>query len=248
MKKIYIEEQLVLYHFPSNNEERLGHNIYGVIEGKRALVIDTGYEQHFRQVIKDLEDQGIAIVKVVPSSFRPDHVDGLFLLKKPKIYGLEASKKTIEAYYDPEDRPHLSPQKVLKTKAVIEFGAYRLQVISGPGPSDCGVMININDKYLHVGDLYMMTDTSQEVLPHVMWAGVKDHIRSLKEVSKSSCAQLLLAHGPSPIGLEQAQVGIKDRLAYLDAIRRSYNKCSLEEALEGMSQPFVFHKWRKEIQ
>lgn len=247
MEKILIEEHMVLYNFPSVNPERLGHNIYILKDGKRALAIDTGYQQHFQQVIDDLEAEGIVVVKVVPSDFHQEHVDGIFLLNKPKVYGNQFAKITLKTFYDQEDVKVLAPKKVLSNNAMIEFGTFKLRLTSAPGHSDCSVLIDINNKYLHLGDLYMKTDQGDEVLPHVQWSGVNDHIRSLKLILKSPCSQYLLAHGGSPLGSAAIQSGVKDRIAYLSNVRRSHNKCSVEEALVNVSSPFVFYKWRKEI-
>ena len=247
MNKIMLEEQMVLYSFPSDKPERLGHNVYILKDGQRALAIDTGYQQHFQQVIDDLASEGVTIVKVVPSHFHTDSVDGVFLLNKPRIYGNEHAKATLMVNYDEEDVLILAPKKVLTNNAIIEFGGFKLRLISAPGHTDCSVLININDQYLHVGGLYMQTDQGEAVLPYVKKSGVSGHIRSLSVIAKSKYSHYLLAHGPSPTTLALMESGIKERVTYLTALRSSHYKCTLEEALKDVKGPFRLQKWFKEL-
>ena len=77
----------------------------------------------------------------------------------------------------------LSPDIFITSESKIQFGGYTLTFEEAPGHSDCSLLININNQYLLVGDLFIRTETGEEVLPYVQWSGVEQHIDSLKKDS-----------------------------------------------------------------
>ena len=54
MKKIKITEGLYQFQFPPFENQHFGFNIYALINGQEALLIDTAFEQHAKQVREDL--------------------------------------------------------------------------------------------------------------------------------------------------------------------------------------------------
>lgn len=247
MKKIVLNKNIVLYSFPSENENGLGQNIYILINGNEALAIDTGYRRHFSQVLDDLKSTGIKVVKVMPSHFHPDHIDGILLLDKCEIYGNKWANETVDMFYEGEENCNLKPTYILKDNDTFTFGEFSIKLKHSPGHSDCSMQLCINDCYIHTGDLYMLSDKNEQVLPYVKYAGIKQHIESLINIKNSECEKYLLAHGPSPVNSQEITQGIDNRILYMKAIVESENTISVEDALAESTQDFVFLKWRDSV-
>lgn len=247
MKVKVIEENMILYSFPAENKERLGINIYILVEGKKAIAIDVGYEEHFSLVLDDLRSKGIEVTKVLPSHFHPDHIDGILLLEECEIYGNKYAADTISMFYNEPERLRLQPTHQIKSGDSIDFGNFNMKLKHAPGHSDCSMQIVINNKYLHTGDLYMLSDENQQVLPFVKYKGIQEHIKSLIDIQQSECEKYLLSHGSSPISNEEIDEGIDNRIKYLKAIYESKNKISVEDALAEVTQEFAFLKWRDSV-
>lgn len=247
MKVIALQENMILYSFPAESKEKLGHNIYILIDDNKALAIDTGYRRHFALVLEDLNSKGIDIVQVLPSHFHPDHIDGILLLDNCEIYGNRWANETVNMFYEGEECHHLQPTHTLKNEDNICFGDFNIKLKHAPGHSDCSMLIGINDYYLHTGDLFMLSDDKEHVLPYVKYAGIKDHIESLVSIKNKECKSFLLAHGPLPVSEGVIKEGIDNRINYLKAIVESNNTISAQDALAESTQKFVFLKWRDSI-
>ena len=247
MKIIKLAPNFFLYHIPSNSVNKLGQNIYALLDQKQALLIDTGYQDDCRLVLDDLTGKGIKVVKVVPSHFHPDHVEGLYLLDSPEVYGNAFAIESLQRFYEGKDLEILAPGVIIKEGYKLKFGEFELSFQHVPGHSNCSQLININDKFLHVGDLYMKSDLGEEVLPYVSWSGVKQHIESLDKVLLHKEKIFLLAHGLCPLEIEEIKIGISDRKEYLQSLLDSNNTISVEEAVKNCSRPFNFLKWREAV-
>ena len=98
MKKIKLIKNLYQYQFPPFEGQHFGFNIYALIDGNEALLIDTAFEVHAQQVVADLKLENIAVKHVVFSHFHPDHISGLPALSKPKLYGNALYQETLNKY------------------------------------------------------------------------------------------------------------------------------------------------------
>ncbi len=132
----------------------------------------------------------------------------------------------------------------MKDNEVLNFGDFELRFTFAKGHSDCSMLIMINNRYLHVGDLFITTNDGKHVLPYVKWSGVKEHIKSLNKIQNSLAKYLLLSHGVIKMDYEDSLEGLEDRRTYLRALLDSDNKISVEEALKDCKNEFVFSKWR----
>ena len=247
MNIIKLEENFILYNIPAEEKNKLGQNICALVEGDSAFLIDAGYKKQSLEVIDNLAHQGIRVVKVLPTHFHPDHVEGIFLMDKPVIYGNEYAAKTLEQFYDKEDISVMSPTKVISSEDTIEFGDFNISFEHAPGHSDCSMLININDTYLHIGDLYLKTDEGRDVLPFVKWAGVESHIASLKKILCFKDRKFLISHGNCPLHTNEVKEGIDNRIKYLKALIDSENRISAEDAVKECSKPFEFLHWRTQV-
>lgn len=247
MTIIKLEENFYLYHIKADIKNQLGQNIYVLIDNKEALLINAGYKKYVALVLEDLNSKGIKATKVLPSHYHPDHVEGIYGLDKPVVYGNKHAVETLKRMYKEEDVRILKPTVIIDDDFILEFGNFKLTFEHAPGHSDCSMLITINDKYLHLGDLYIKTDSDEDVLPYVAWKGVKDHIESLDKILVQKNKIFLIAHGVCPVEFEDLRIGIDDRKEYLNALIRSNNHISKEDAVKNCSRQFSFMKWRNSV-
>lgn len=242
MKKYEIEENLWCFQLDASDPEHLGSNIYALIDNKDVLLIDTGYVNQMAEVLDALMAYNIQIV--IPSHYHPDHIDGARLIKNVKRYGNEHAEAALLKYM-PDDID-LKPTH-LTNGETFRFGNFEIELIEASGHSECSFLTRINNRYVHVGDLYMTRNTGKDVLPYVTYDNIEKHIDSLDKIKSLAKEQILLSHGQVKVDKDRYLVGIKDRKMYLKTILESHNKCSIDEAIEHLKKPFDFHKWRDQI-
>lgn len=247
MRRVELESHLWLYQIPAIDEDRLGQNIVVLVEGRKALFVDAGYERECQEVLDDLASRHIKVVEVLPTHFHPDHVQGLWLMDHPKVYGHPLAKKTLKRFYEEDEMLDLLPRQTLSDGEIIKFGHHTLECHYAPGHSDCSLILLINNQYVHFGDLYMKMDDGREVLPYVSWDGVKDHMMSLSKMSAYSDKCMLISHGLCPVEKEDFEVGLKDREIYLQALIDSNNVIAADEATDRCQRPFEMIKWRGSV-
>ena len=244
MKITKLAEEFYLYTIPSGIKDKLGHNFYVILDGKKALMIDAGYKKDCIHVLDELKSKGIEVTDVIPTHFHPDHIEGILLMNDPTIYGNQYAIDTIKLFFKQEDVDKLKPDIIIDDEYKMDFGNFHLTFKQTPGHSDCSMTININNEYLHIGDLYLKTDSGDEVLPFVKWAGVKDHIKSLDKILSHKDKTFLISHGLCPCEYEEIKEGADDRKIYLNALVSSNNTVSAADATKNCSKPFKMMKWR----
>lgn len=245
MKIVKLQDNLLLYVIPSAYDNKVGQNFIVLVNGSEALMIDAGYRTQCREVIRDLSSKGITVKKVIPSHFHPDHVEGITLLERPQIFGNIHAKETLNNFYSYNEMRSLLPSVVLVDDSELRYGDFDLYFKNSPGHSNCSMLIIINDKYVHIGDLYIRKDNGDDILPFVKWPYVQQHIDSLNMLLEYKEKLFLISHGLCPIRFDELKVGIKNRLKYLQALLDSDNTVSAEDAVKNCSKPFSFLHWRE---
>ena len=247
MEILKLAENFYRYHFPSDENNNLGKNVYVLLNKQEALLIEAGYQEDARLILGDLGKKNIKIHKVIPSHFHPDHVEGILLLDEAEVLGNQHAVRTLSQFYEGETLKALSPDTIINPESRVQFGDFSLRFKEAPGHSDCSLLIFINDQFLNLGDLFLRTENREEVLPYVHWAGVQDHIRSLQTILEYKDKKFLLGHGLCPLGYEELKAGIYDRIIYLQALLDSNNRISAEDAVKDCSKPFQFLRWREQV-
>jgi len=243
IKKI-LQKNLWCFQFDAPDETRLGTNIFVLVNNSEVLLLDAGYKEYLTEVLTELKDY--TIKAVLPSHYHPDHIDGIRLIDHPVVYGNVHAEDTVKLYM-PDDVETLKPTHIIHDKETLQFGDFTLTFHHAPGHSDCSMLIDINNTYLHVGDLYMTKNSGTDVLPYVVWKNISKHIDSLKGIIEIMPENLLLSHGYISLKEDNYSDGINDRISYLNSILESDNTCTTEEALKLTTRPFAFHKWRADI-
>ena len=87
MEKTAIAKNLVQYQFPPNPGTHFGFNIFALLAGADALLIDAGFEKHATAVRDDLARGGCRPRQIIISHFHDDHISGLKALPKLAVLG-----------------------------------------------------------------------------------------------------------------------------------------------------------------
>lgn len=247
MKKIKLSNDIYQYQFSPFEGQHFGFNIYALINGNEALLLDTAFENHAQLVVDDLKAQNIEIKQVVFSHFHPDHISGLPALNKPKLYGNGLYQDSLNKFTPPEKHHLFAGMNCIDNSSQLKFGAFnlRFQMIQGHVP--CGMFTIIDDKFIHVADDVMASNDDEPLLPSVNVKHAQQHIDSLELLKKYASFTLLLSHGNAIKGDANVLENIEQRQNYLKAIAANSAPISLEEALVNCEYDFLQKDWHNYV-
>ncbi len=245
MEKLHVADGIIQYMFPPEPGKHFGFNIVVLLdeEAKRALLIDTAFEKQAAAVHADLRADGIELEGVVISHFHPDHVMGLLALPHVPIYGSERFEETVRHYTEEEERRRFTPTNPVSDDNRLVFGAFDLGFRLAPGHSPCSMHTLIGDRFVHVADNIMTSNTGGDILPWAAFDLIEDHIESLKMLYEYDERVLLLSHGVVLDAKETVRDAILNRVRYFDAVRTGDGKISYEEATEACTCDFLHKEW-----
>lgn len=247
MKKITIEKNLYQYQFPPFEGQQFGFNIYALINGAEALLIDTAFECHAQQVVEDLKKENIEIKHVVFSHFHPDHISGLPALNKPSLYGSGVYQKTLDKYTPKEKHHYFEGMNTLDNDSSFRYGPFNLRFELIKGHVPCGMFTIINEQYIHVADDVMASNKGEPLLPSVHKKGAPNHIDSLDQLRKFTAYSLLLSHGNVITGEAKILDCIQQRQHYLRAIANNEQPISVDKALADCDCEFLHKDWHNYV-
>ena len=241
MNRIKIDRDMLLYQFPPVGENAFGSNIYVLLDGKDAFVLDAGYEEQAQEVLNDLHACGCELKTALVSHFHGDHILGLLVLPVNEVYGSERFRQTLEGY-SREMIGQLPVVKKVNEQTSLQFGTFTLTFRFSPGHSPCSLYTIINERTIHVADNLIAANDDTLILPWAPFEEVGTHIRSLELLKELNPEVLLLGHG-NPIRGKKIAEEIAVRQQYLQRVLDGEGKISLEEATAGWTRPFLGGKW-----
>ncbi len=248
MKEIRnIEPNILQYVFvESEDNQDIEVNITVLLCVDKALVIDTGFPLHAKQVKNDLLNKNIEVEKVVLSHYHPDHAAGASEFENVVLgcssHYKENCKKCSEVW-DPENN-YREPDIVIKNNTEWHFGDFKLTFIEAPGHSKCSLITLINDTLAHVGDLLMSNDENKPIIPYISEDGnFNEHVNSLEKIRALNVESLLLSHGKTICGKIEIEREISKREHYLRSVIKSDGKADIESILTGGSNNWSYIEW-----
>lgn len=235
MKKSKIKEGIFQYEFVEDkNNPKYVVNITTIIDNRQALIIDTAYSSHAREVKKDLENSGITPVKVILSHFHQDHISGSKEFKGCDFIGSKLYKANFDNCKEwcPGEE-FIEPNILVVHNDILNFGNHTIKFLYTLGHCKCSITLIIDDEIMHVGDLIMRTSNGKAILPYICKDGsFKEHIESLETLLNLNCKTMLFSHGYY-VTREEIRDLIEDRLHYLRKVKDSNGILSLQECLKN---------------
>ncbi len=216
-KKTKVIENLYLYEF-IDEDAILPDTITVMVQGSRALLIDTAYPEYAEHVKKDLEEQGISVEIIILSHYHSDHVSGCAVFTPCEIYAGEHFEHSYNncRIWEP-GYTYVKPQHLIKDGDSLSFGDFELEFLYAPGHSPCGVITKITERIVHIGDLIMMSKNNRAVLPFIADGGnFAGHIQSLELLKKIEPEIVVVPHGGRIENKENIEKEIEDRIYYLE--------------------------------
>ena len=247
MLKLDIEEGMVQYIFEPLPGRHFGTNILVLRNENEAILIDTAYENQALQVLKDLNDDGVKIKKIIMTHFHDDHMLGLKVLPKVCTYGSYNFKVTLDMWTKKEEHRYFTPTVLIDKSTIINFGKHELNLIPFSGHSVCGIIVNINNRYIHIGDELMFSNDGNPILPTADGNNIKTHKESLNNLRDYSNYILILGHGRMIKGKEKIEKEINNRMSYFNAILNSSKKLTYEEAVKECDCSFLHSEWHEYV-
>lgn len=247
MTKIEIEEGIIQYIFDPLPGKHFGNKIVALISENKAILIDTAYENQALQVLKDLEEKGITIEKIIISHFHDDHMRGLKLFQESIIYGSSNFGITLNMWTESDEHKFFTPNFLVNKPVTVGFGKHHLTLIPFPGHSACGIIVNINDVYVHIADELMFSNDGKPILPTVDDNNIKVHIESLNRLREYSNYILIPSHGGIIKGKEKIENEINNRSLYFNNILSNNKRLTYEEATKGCTCNFLHKEWHEDI-
>lgn len=236
MRKIKLRDHIYQYEFmESADSPSYVVNITVITEGNKALIIDTAYSEHAKELREELNREGIIPEYVVLSHFHPDHVGGCAEFKDCTFIGSKYYKGNLEKCT--ADMPHLqaiAPSILVDNNYIMQFGSHSIVFIHTPGHSKCSITTLIDNDVLHVGDLIMKTKYGKTILPSISEDGSFDeHILSIEKVLNLKHNIMAFSHGDYASGQANVKMQAEDRLFYLKKVRESRGRLGIEEYLKN---------------
>lgn len=129
----------------------LSSNIYLLIDGKRALMIDSGDGSNFKEIEGALD--GLELIEIVLTHGHLDHIGGMYHLKKKGLLH-EADLKMLDDLNSCFPEYSKAPHNIYELASEpIRFGGFELEIIHTPGHTPGSVcLFEKKNKILFSGD------------------------------------------------------------------------------------------------
>ncbi len=247
MEKTALTENLYQYQFPPNPGTHFGFNIFALVAGPDALLIDAGFEEHATAVRDDLALSGCRPRQAIISHFHHDHISGLKALPGLAVLGSGRYQTTLDLYTPAEEQAHFKPTQILTATSALQFGDFSLTFLVMPGHALCNVYTLIDDRFIHVGDDILASNEGVPLLPAVEFTRLADHVASLERLKDFSDYTFLLGHGLPLSGSRLILEAIDNRLRYLRAVLESDERISYEDAVRHCTCTFLHPEWHEHL-
>jgi len=245
MLRTEISAGVVRYRFPPREGKHFGFNLYALLDeaARQALLIDTGYEEHAAAVLRDLQERGYTLERVVLSHFHPDHILGLRALPQVPIVGSPRYEETLCEYGPREEWEEFVPTLTPGEAAPVLFGPFHLRFQLAPGHSPCSQYTLIDSEFIHVADNVMTSNDGLDILPWAAFGYVSDHIASLEHLRSSIDRTFLLGHGVEMRDRAIKESAIENRIRYFRNVLATDGRASYAQATAGCGCEFLHQEW-----
>lgn len=244
MKKQELAKDIVHYTFRPQPNTIFETSVTAVLNGNKAVLIDTAYEFQASELFDDLNKNNIEIEKIIITHFHDDHMQGLKGLPKVTVYGSSRFQETLDMWTPKNEHCILTPSVVINEPQTIIFGNHSLTLTPFPGHSLCGMIVNIDNQFIHIADELMFSPDGVPLLPSSDGNDFVRHLNSLDRLRSYSSFTLIPSHGPAFKG-EKLEEEINNRYIYLNALVQSNKNINYEDAVKDCRCTFLHSEWHE---
>lgn len=211
-------------------------NIVILASDDQALLIDSGYERHAIRVVEYL-GMHRSIDTVVLSHEHEDHsfgcraLSGCEVVTAPDFPGEIIENLKVRHVNEGDD---------------LKFGPYLLEFRLTPGHSHFHLLIVIDNRIVHAGDLLVYTADGRPTPPYLADSdSLEDHVRSLELLRELEPEIVLTGHGPILKGNELILDEINLRLQYLARLQDADGALPLAACIRQDPASFSRHDFHE---
>lgn len=218
MKKVELARDIYQFIFEPTAHSKYGNNIIAVLRGKKALLIDAGFEFQMVRVIEELKRERVIVEGVILSHFHQGHIEGLKALQGVTVYGSRYFKQTLEQWCSVENINCYTPTVLIERIKKLKYGSHVIEILSNPGLTFCTLMVRIDNNILYVADELIYSEDEALILPQVTKENMINHFISVYNLSKFSQATIVPGHGPAITDAAKVEQDIKHICHFLSEI------------------------------
>ena len=230
MKKVELARGIYQFIFEPAAHSLYGNNIIAVLRGKKALLIDAGFEFQMNQLIEELNRERVIVEGVILSHFHQGHIEGLKTLQGVRVYGSSYFKQTLEQWCPVEDINYYTPTILVERNKRIKYGSHVVEILSNPGQTICTLMIRIDETFLYVADELIYSADEALVLPNVTKENMINHYVSVYNLSKFSQATIVPGHGQAMTDSAKVEQDIRNICHFVSEIISHEEELSVPSA------------------
>ena len=218
MKVIQVSKDIVLFQFEKTSNSLVGTNIVAILNDNEYVLVDTGYEEHLAQVLVHL---GVKKCKyVIQTHYHPDHIFGLHLLENIVKIGSKYAVNTINEFGFEEDKKIFPDIIVNETKCLV-FGKHTFKMHLNIGHSICGMLIDLNEEILFVGDDILLTNEGEAIFPYLTLGNIDKCIAAQRNVLKHGIGRIIIPGHGKPINNDSIlKTDIQNRISYFNFLKK----------------------------
>ncbi len=244
MKKQELATGIVHYVFDAEPGKYFASSVTAIVSGNKAILIDAAYDFQIPKILEDLTSNHIEIENIIITHFHDDHMQGLKVLPKVPVYGSRYFQDTLDKWTKKEEHIFFTPSFVVYEPLTLSFGEHTLTLIPFPGHSLCGLLVNIDNKFIHIADELMFSPDGVPLLPISDGKDMQRHIDSLHRLENYGDFTLIPSHG-SVFSAENLDDEIKNRITYLNAVLESKGTINYEDATKDCTCTFLHSEWHR---
>lgn len=250
MNRIEISRNVFQYKFVSKDRS-FSDNIYVIHSGKKAILIDTAFEENAKMVKEDLKNQGIIADRVIISHFHDDHIMGNKVFAECEFFIHPVYSQQVQ-YRDIVRKTFKDCSKLtfVENGMNIKLEEIDIDIYFAPGHHISGLTIVIDKKIVFANDLIIYSNDGKMVIPYIdSGSTIDEHIGSLEFIKTLNPEILISGHG-TVIDKEKINNNIDQRVYYLSQLNKigsdaDIKDCLLDEIINYSHVGFHFSNLQK---
>lgn len=239
-----INDNIEIFVMKDIESPNLDINITVLYSKEKALLIDAGYFVQANCISEILSENGISVEGVLLSHYHPDHAAGISAFKPKFVYCSEhyiGNYKRCSEVWD-VDTEYFKPTHLLKSGDSFNFEQHVIKIHDSKSHSEDSILIEIDNAFIHVGDLIMRDVDNRTTCPYISLDGdIEGYLKSLDIIRANKDELLLLSHGMPLLDLDEKLKVVEDHIGYFNGLLELKSNPDFEIHLPS----WAFEEWHQ---